>query len=114
MTDPQIPEVDVAEARRRLEAGAALLDVREAHEWATGHAATAQWIPMGELAARRGEVPTDREVVVICRSGARSAKVTQALVEAGHRASNLAGGMQAWAAEGLPIVTEDGDPGNVA
>ena len=114
MPEPQIPEVDVAEGRRRVGAGAVLLDVREADEWRAGHAEGAQWIPMGELAGRRSEIPAGRDVVVICRSGARSGRVTEALVQAGHDAVNLAGGMQAWAAEGLPVVIDDGGPGTVA
>ena len=114
MALPRIPEVDVAQAQQRLDAGARLLDVREADEWATGHAGAAQWIPMGQIATRRDEVPNDRVVVVVCRSGGRSGKVTQALVEAGYDAVNLAGGMQAWQAEGHPVVTDDGSPGAVA
>lgn len=113
MADPNIPEIDVAEAQRRVDAGAALLDVREPDEWNAGHAEAAQWIPMGEVAARQDDVPGDRQVVVICRVGGRSGKVTQALVQAGFDAVNLAGGMQAWDAAGLPVVTDDGRPGTV-
>ena len=51
---------------------------------------------------------------MICRSGGRSAKAAEALVGAGYDAVNLAGGMQAWDAEGLPCVTDAGDPGAVA
>lgn len=109
-----IPEVGVDEGHRRVDAGAVLLDVREPAEWQAGHAEGAQWIPMGEVANRRGEIPADRDVVVICRSGARSGRVTEVLVQAGHDAVNLAGGMQAWAAKGLPVVTDDGSPGTVA
>jgi rhodanese-related sulfurtransferase len=112
--EPQIPEVDIEEGRRRVDAGAVLLDVREADEWQAGHAQAAQWIPMGELATRQGEIPTGRDVVVICRSGARSGRVTEALVRAGHDAVNLAGGMQAWRSAGLPVVTDHGGPGTVA
>ncbi len=111
---PDIPQIDVAEARQRVAAGAALLDVRQAHEWDAGHADAAQWIPMGEVAARQAELPGGREIVVICRSGARSGRVTQALVQAGYHAVNLAGGMQAWQAAGHPVVTEAGTPGTVA
>jgi rhodanese-related sulfurtransferase len=114
--DDAVPTVDVATAREQVESGAVLLDVREPVEWHTGHAAGAAWIPMGEIQARQAELPTDRPVVVICRSGNRSGTVTQALVQAGYDASNIAGGMQAWAAAGFPIVTEtdDGRPGTVA
>jgi rhodanese-related sulfurtransferase len=110
---PDIPEIDVGEAQRRLEAGAALLDVREPDEWAAGHAEAAQWIPMGEVAARQGELPEGREIVVICRVGGRSGKVTEALVAAGFDAVNLGGGMQAWEAGGYAVVTDDGAAGTV-
>ena len=110
----ETPAVDVAEARHRLDGGAVLLDVREPDEWEAGHAPEATWIPMGDVGARHAELPTDRPVVVVCRSGARSARVTDALVGAGHDATNLAGGMQAWNAAGLPVVTDAGTPGRVA
>lgn len=109
-----VPEVDAIEARRRVEGGALLLDVREAAEWEAGHADGATWIPIRELEARRDELPADREIVVICRSGARSARVTEALVAWGHDAVNLAGGSRAWASADLPFVTHDGSPGTVA
>jgi rhodanese-related sulfurtransferase len=112
--DSRVPEVDVAEGKRRVEAGAVLLDVREPHEWDAGHAEAALSIPMGELGARLDEIPPGRDVVVICRSGSRSGRVTEALVHAGHDAVNLAGGMQAWASAGLPVVAEHGGPGAVA
>jgi len=109
-----VPAVDVTEARARLDAGAVLLDVREPDEWEAGHAPEATWIPMGDLGARQGELSADEAVVVVCRSGARSARVTTALLGAGYDATNLAGGMQAWDAAGLPVVTDTGTPGRVA
>lgn len=113
-TTPDVPAVDPGEARRRHETGAVLLDVREPDEWDTGHAPDALWIPMGDLGARQSELPDDRAIVVVCRSGARSARVTTALLGAGYDAANLAGGMQAWAAAGFPVVTDAGTPGAVA
>ena len=53
------------------------------------------------------------DVVVVCRSGNRSGKAAVILAEAGINARNLNGGMQAWAALGLPVVTFDGTPGDV-
>lgn len=111
---PEVPAVDPAEARRRLEAGAMLLDVRETDEWDTGHAPEATWIPMGDVAARQAELAGDQPIVVVCRSGGRSARVTSALLQAGYDATNLAGGLQAWAAAGFSVVTDGGAPGTVA
>jgi rhodanese-related sulfurtransferase len=113
-TPPEVPVVDPAEARHRLETGAALLDVRESDEWDTGHAPDAIWIPLGDLGARQDELSSDRPIVVVCRSGGRSAKATRALRQAGYDAMNLAGGMQAWAAAGYGVVTDGGEPGAVA
>jgi rhodanese-related sulfurtransferase len=85
-----------------------LLDVREDDEWAAGHAPNASHIPLAQLGARTGELPSDDEIYVICRSGVRSARATQALNGAGWRAINVAGGMQDWAAAGRPMLTDSG------
>ena len=114
MAHPTIPEVEVDEAHARVEAGAVVLDVREPDEWRAGRVEGALWIPMGDVAARQHEVPDDRQLVVICRSGGRSGKVVEALVGAGYDAVNLAGGMKAWQASGYPIVADGGGPGVVA
>jgi rhodanese-related sulfurtransferase len=106
------PEVSAPEAQALAGAGAALLDVRQPEEWSAGHAPGAVHVPLGELPNRLSEVPPGT-VVVVCRSGARSALATDALVAAGYDARNLAGGMQAWAAAGLQVVTDDGRPGSV-
>ncbi len=114
MTSPEVDHVDPVESRRKVEAGALLLDVRNPDEWHVGHAEGSALIPMRELAERQEELPTDREIVVICKSGARSGRVAQALVAAGYDAVNVAGGAEAWQAAGFPIVTDDGQPGTVA
>jgi rhodanese-related sulfurtransferase len=111
---PPVPEVGAGEAASMVDAGAHLLDVREDEEWRAGHAPDAHHLPMGTLAARLDDVPKDRTVVCVCRVGGRSAAVAAALVAEGYDARNLAGGMQAWAATGLPVVTDDGRDGQVA
>jgi rhodanese-related sulfurtransferase len=88
--------------------GAWLLDVREDEEWAAGYAPGARHIPLGQLGARTTEIPQDQTVYVICRSGARSARATQALCAAGWAAVNVAGVMQDWAAAGRPMATDSG------
>ncbi|MGA8679066.1 MAG: rhodanese-like domain-containing protein [Acidimicrobiales bacterium] len=107
-------EVTAGEAASLVESGALLLDVREPAEWEAGHVPGASFIPMNAVAARLGELPSDRRIVVICRSGGRSGVVTEALLGLGFDAVNLVGGMQAWAAENRPVVTEAGTPGTVA
>ncbi|HTZ94668.1 MAG TPA: rhodanese-like domain-containing protein [Streptosporangiaceae bacterium] len=99
-----LPEVPAAS----VPAQAWLLDVREDDEWAAGHAPDARHIPLGQLGAHTADIPQDQQIYVICRSGARSARATQALNGAGWQAVNVAGGMQDWAAAGLPMVSDSG------
>ncbi len=97
-----------------LPADAVLLDVREDDEWAAGHAPDAQHVPMNEVPGRLAEIPEAGPLYVICRSGGRSARVTGYLVQQGRSAVNVEGGMQAWAAQGRPLVGErDGVPPDV-
>lgn len=99
-------EVSVAEALTLRTAGAFILDVREPSEWAAGHIPDATLIPLGDLSARIAEVPKDRQVVVVCRSGNRSAQGRDILRGAGHPSvTSIAGGMNDWAAAGYPTVT---------
>ncbi len=86
-----------------------LLDVREHEEWQAGHAPGAVHIPLHELAQRAGEVPQERPVYVVCRSGGRSAQAVQALNDAGWQATNVTGGMQAWVLAGGTMTSENGD-----
>src|SRR5688572_12295614 len=84
-----------------------VVDVRERDEFegsSLGRIGGAKLIPLAELAARAGELARDRPVVQVCRSGARSAHATTLLTKMGFKdAANLAGGMQRWRAEGLPV-----------
>jgi rhodanese-related sulfurtransferase len=99
-----VPEVDVAEAARRLQSGALLVDVREPWEWEQQRIPEAILLPLAELPNRLDEIPTDREVLVHCRSGARSARAVAFLVAQGRsRVANVAGGIEAWSAAGLPV-----------
>lgn len=99
-------EISVDEASRLRDAGAFVLDVREPDEWAAGHIEGATLIPLGELAARASEVPADRQVVVVCRSGNRSAQGRDVLLGAGlPSVASMAGGMNDWAGSGKPVVT---------
>jgi adenylyltransferase/sulfurtransferase len=82
-----------------------LIDVREPYEWNAGHLEQAQHIPMSQIEKRISEIPRDRDVVMICRSGSRSAHVQQHLLQNGwNRVQNLVGGMARWAREVDPSV----------
>jgi rhodanese-related sulfurtransferase len=106
-------EDPVVQPAALIAGGAVLLDVREPEEWEAGHVPGALFIPMGELGDRIGELPAGGEVVVMCRSGHRSAMATRALREVGITATNYEGGIIAWAARGGPVVTDAGTPGAV-
>ncbi len=99
-----VPEVMSAD----LPAGIFLLDVREDDEWTAGHAPGAVHIRLRELGAHAGELPDDREVYVICRSGHRSAYAAEALAGEGLNAINVADGMTGWAVAGRPMISETG------
>ncbi|MHB1518113.1 MAG: rhodanese-like domain-containing protein [Acidimicrobiales bacterium] len=104
-------EVEPHHARRIVDCGGYLLDVREPHEWHAGHAPQAQHLPLGQLDPEK--LPNDVAVVVVCRSGGRSARAAELLRGAGASVTNLSGGMLAWAQAGLPVLTDDGEPGRV-
>jgi sulfur-carrier protein adenylyltransferase/sulfurtransferase len=83
-----------------------LIDVREPHEWSAGHIESATHIPLNQLQQRLGEIPKDKDVVMICRSGGRSGHAQEHLLQSGYtRVKNMVGGMQAWARDVDPSVT---------
>ncbi|MGO9872401.1 MAG: rhodanese-like domain-containing protein [Acidimicrobiia bacterium] len=108
----RVPEVSVIDAESGL-AQHVLLDVREADEWEAGHAPAAQWIRLGDLEGARFQLPMNRRIVCVCRSGVRSARATETLQGWGFDAANMAGGMKAWAESGLPVVRSDGTSGEI-
>jgi rhodanese-related sulfurtransferase len=105
-----VPEVLSAD----LPAGVFLLDVREDDEWTAGHAPEAIHVRLGDLGTRVGELPRDREIYVICRSGARSSYAAQTLAGGGVKTINVADGMTGWAVAGRPMISEDGSEPHVA
>ncbi|MCJ8505153.1 rhodanese-like domain-containing protein [Kocuria flava] len=106
--------VDVERAQELLGAGAVLVDVRTPQEYRAGHAPGARHIPLDALGTRRRELSPERPVVLVCRSGARSAAAARQLAEAGYDVASLRGGMQAWQRAGQRVVGRNGRPGSVA
>ena len=98
-------DIDVATAGKLREMpDVMILDVREQSEWDEVHIPGATLIPMGDIPARIKEIPTDKTVIVQCRSGNRSSQVTDYLRKQGMtNVHNLAGGMNEWQAAGLPV-----------
>lgn len=110
MTRPDpTQEVDVHEAERRLAAGATLIDCREEDEYARAHVPGAVLVPLSAFAARIDQaLAPGADVLVQCRSGARSARATDYLLARGVQAVNVAGGLLAWVEAGLPVEGDDG------
>ncbi len=81
-----------------------VLDVREPWELDIVRLSGTRDIPMGQVSTRLAELPRDRDIVVMCRSGGRSLKVTQYLEGQGYRAVNLTGGILAWARDVDPSL----------
>jgi rhodanese-related sulfurtransferase len=102
---PNPLEITATEAHDLVKDGTALLvDVREAGEWSAGHARPAKHVPLGALSLKLGQLPRDREILVICRSGNRSLAGAKLLTNAGFKARSVAGGTLAWARGGLPLA----------
>lgn len=102
-------DLTVAEAHRRWTAGElAIVDCREEREHAATRIPGVPLLPMSEILARLDELPRDRPLAIICRSGSRSAQVADYLTGAGDHGevANVEGGIIAWAAEGLPYEGE--------
>jgi rhodanese-related sulfurtransferase len=101
-------EVSREEARKLIDEGAQLIDVRADHEWEAGRIAGATHISLPELAQRTGEIDKDRQVVVYCRGGNRSSMATAALEDAGFDAVKLSEGIVGWSEDDLPLEPEGG------
>ncbi len=105
--DAQPREVDVRQGQSMASQGALLLDVREPEEYQQGHAPNSRLLPLGQLNSRIAELDAyrDKPIVLICRSGRRSAQAAELLRQAGFtQAVNVQGGMNAWEAAKLPVV----------
>jgi rhodanese-related sulfurtransferase len=116
MSDPTTNAdlTDVRAVHERLDE-IQLVDCRELYEWEAGRVDGAIYLPLNSIMAGAGtDLDADRPVAVICRTGNRSELATMMLQARGFEAYNVAGGMEAWAAEGLPFTAEDGSPGRVA
>ena len=104
-----VPSFSVAEAIRFLESGATILDVRELDEWRLGRIEGAILIPLGDLPDRVDEIP-DGAILCVCRTGSRSRIAAEFLIQKGHQAVNLDGGVLAWFLDGEPLVADHDHP----
>ncbi len=104
----EVSTVSPEEARKLLDGGAQLIDVRTDHEWDAGRIAGATHIELDQLSARAGEIERDRPVVLYCRGDNRSDMGATALAADGYQAAAIAGGIQAWVEAGEPIEPKGG------
>lgn len=104
MDSNQIPEVSVDELATLIGKGIVVIDVRSPEEYAEGHVPGARLLPLEQIGERAGEVPTDCDVYLICRSGGRSARALGILNAHGRRGFNVAGGTLGWIDAGHAVV----------
>ncbi len=106
--DPQEPfaRISVGEGKEMIgREDVAVVDVREPHEYNSGHVPDARLIPVASVFARRDELPRDKDVVFVCAVGQRSALACEMAAAAGlTRLFNLEGGTEAWIKAGYPVV----------
>ena len=98
------------DAQALIRDGALLLDVRQDSEFELGHAPSALHIPLAELPDHLDELDKGRRILCVCRSGGRSARAGEFLLEQGFNAVNVEGGMIAWAQDNFPLVADSGEP----
>lgn len=104
-SSPAVREVAASELDRHRRR-ALVIDVREPEEFASGHVPGAVNVPQADLAGWQRTAPRDRDLLVICQSGGRSRHAAQFLAQIGvERVATVAGGTQAWADAGNPLVT---------
>ena len=97
-------EVSTDEAYKMYQqSGTFTVDVRTQEEWDEYHAPNTTLIPLDQLQNRLSEVPKDKEILVVCRSGNRSQQGRDILLSAGYNATSMAGGLKEWYAKGYPI-----------
>ena len=101
-------EVTREEARKMIDEGAQLVDVRADHEWEAGRISGAKHVPLPELPQRTGEIDQDRPVVIYCRGGNRSSMAATALSDAGFDAVKMSEGIVGWSENDLPLEPEGG------
>jgi len=102
---PRETEITIAQAREKIQHGAFILDVRSQTEYDSVHLEDSTLIPLAELKNRLDELPREREIVVVCRSGNRSKQALSILHDAGIiKAFSMAGGLNAWKQVGYPLA----------
>ena len=98
---PAIEHDDLVKASQARECH--IIDVREPHEYATGHIPGAENQPLSQFNPQA--LPNDKPVILVCQAGARSARALQQAISAGHQnIAHYAAGTSGWRARGGPIA----------
>ena len=105
----RVGQIAPQEAYRRLQEDerVVIVDVRQPVETRAGSVPGAVLIPLTEFGRRLEELPRDRPILTICRSGHRSPVAARQLRQAGYDVTDVAGGTMAWEKAGLPLVSPD-------
>ncbi len=114
ISESGVPSVDVKQAAEMqgADGGALIVDVREPNEYTELRARGSVLLPLGQVGDRVKDLPRDREILLMCRSGGRSAKATELLVANGFaNVTNIEGGMLAWHKAELPTTSGEAEPG---
>jgi rhodanese-related sulfurtransferase len=109
---PAVSVQQAAEMQGSDDVGALIVDVREPNEYTQLRARGAVLLPLGRLNGRAKDLPRDRELLMMCRTGGRSQNATQFLQAQGFsNVTNVSGGIVAWHAAGLPTTSGEPEPG---
>lgn len=103
-SDTSKAEIDVSELEKKLEESCELIDVREQHEFVSGHIPSARLVSIGRLEQKATQLPKDRQVYVVCATGNRSKRAAAMLRSHGIQAVNVKGGTAGWQRAGKPLV----------
>ena len=97
-TKSKVDEILPEEVSKKIDEGKAksIIDVREHEEVAQGKIPGAYHIPLGELEDRLNEIDSEKEHIMVCRSGSRSGKASEFLQDKGYKVKNMVGGMLNW------------------
>ncbi len=102
-----VSEVTIEELESALQSGARLIDVREPDEYEAGHVPGAILVPLGTVPDSLAQFSSDATTYVICKSGARSYRACEFVIDHGLDAANVEGGTMAWIISGRGTVAGD-------
>jgi rhodanese-related sulfurtransferase len=103
-----MPEVTAADAKKLIDSGGAVIDVRTQVEYEAGHIPAARHVPLADIQREAAGLGKDQPVILYCRSGNRSGPAAEAFAASGWDAHSIEGGLLAWQEAGLELEPADG------